>query len=546
MFLLRLLWFFLRLAFLPLRFPLWLFARRIPNGSYVHVEIHGHVVEIAQLPIAWFRARPFSIQALRTLRDRVIRDPRVKGVLFTIKDVQAGMATATALRDVLVSLKEAGKDVVVHLPLGAGTKEYYVASAASRIYMGPQATLAPLGFAVSSRYFGKALANLGVEPKILSRGEYKSAGENLVRDSMSDAQKRQLGELMDQMYETTLHAIAAGRGVTRDQAKAAIDNAPFRPQAAVQAGLLDGAAYEDELPGLLGSRDTPIVGAKRYMRAGRPLLALPKRRAIAAVVQVHGPIVSGNAPMGMAGDDTIISAIRAARMAPQVRAVILHVDSPGGSALASDRIHHEIVQLAAEKPVVACMGDVAASGGYYVSAPAAHVIAQPTTITGSIGVVSARIALQPLLEKWGITTETMKRGAHAGLLDPFHPLDEEETRALDKEIGAIYDAFVDVVVQGRGRTREEILQVAEGRVWSGAEAHARGLVDELGGFETALRYASARAGRDLEPAVIRTLRTKLPPLPPPRGAFTFEMPWLALLRERALVLSDWIAFARFF
>jgi protease-4 len=200
------------------------------------------------------------------------------------------------------------------------------------------------------------------------------------------------------------------------------------------------------------------------------------------------------------------------------------------------------VQLAADKPLVACLGDVAASGGYYVAAASAHVVAQPTTITGSIGVVSARVALQPLLDKWGITTETVTRGARAGLLDPLRPLDEEEMRALDAEIDAIYEAFIDVVVQGRGRTREEILKVAGGRVWSGAVAQAHDLVDELGGFEAALRYASARAGCDLEPVVVRPLRAKIPPLAPPAGRALLP-PLFGLLpdlfrRERVLLLSD--------
>jgi protease-4 len=213
----------------------------------------------------------------------------------------------------------------------------------------------------------------------------------------------------------------------------------------------------------------------------------------------------------------------------------LHVDSPGGSALASDRIHHELVQLAAEKPLVACLANVAASGGYYVAAATSHVIAEPTTITGSIGVVAARFVIQPLLDKWGIATETVKRGARAGLLDPFKPLDADELAAIDGEVGAIYDAFIDVVAQGRGKAREEVLELAQGRVWSGADAHARGLVDELGGFDAAVRYASARAGRDLEPVVLRPFRSRIPPLAPPS-------PGRALLDlfsgERVLAISD--------
>ena len=534
---LRLLWFLLSLVFFPIRLPLWLLGRRIPRGVYVHLEVNGSVVELQALPM-WFRRRAFTLHALRKLRDAVVKDDRVKGIILTIRSIHAGMATATALREMLASFREAGKEVVVHLPLGAGTKEFFVATGASRILMGPRSMLAPVGFAVSSRYFGKALSRLGIEPKVLHRGEYKSAGETLVRDSMSEPQRKQLEELLDQMYAALLHAVSAGRGMTREKAQELVDKSPHRPQAAVDAGLIDGCAYEDEIPALLASRERPakVIPASRYARAMRPLLAWPKRRSLCAVVQVHGPIVSSSsASPGIASDDNVIAAIRMARAARSVRAVILHVDSPGGSALASDRIHHELMQLAAEKPLVACLANVAASGGYYVAAASSHLIAEPTTITGSIGVVAARFVIQPLLDKWGITTETVKRGARAGLLDPFKPLDDDELAAIDGEIGATYDAFIDVVAQGRGKPREEILELAQGRVWSGADAHARGLVDELGGFETAVRYASARAGRDLEPVLIRSFRSRIPPLAPPS-------PGRALLDlftgERVLAISD--------
>jgi protease-4 len=392
---------------------------------------------------------------------------------------------------------------------------------------------------VSSRYFGKALERLGIQPKVMARGEYKSAGETFMRESMSEPQRKQLEELLEQMYAALIHGVSAGRGMTRERAIELIDSSPHRPQAAVDLGLIDGAAYEDELPALLGSRERPatILAASRYTRATRPLIPWPRRRSLCAVVQVHGPIVSSSSSSpGIAGDDHIIAAIRAARAAPSIRAVILHVDSPGGSALASDRIHHELVQLAAEKPLVACLANVAASGGYYVAAASSHVIAEPTTITGSIGVVAARFVIEPLLEKWGIKTEVVKRGARAGLLDPLKPLSDDEEAAIDGEIGATYDAFVDVVAQGRGKSREQVEELARGRVWSGADAHTHGLVDELGGFETAVRYASARAGRDLEPVVVRPFRSRIPPLTPPSS------PARALLDlfsgERVLAISD--------
>ena len=538
----RLVYFLLSLMALPLRLPLWLLRRRVPSGAWVHVTIDGRVGEVPAVSLmALLRQRPVvALHALRRLARRVARDGRVKGIVVTLRGLGGGMATATALRDVLAKVRESGKEVVVHLPLGAGSKETFVATAANRVYVGPRATLAPLGFASSTRYWQKALAKFGVSARIFSRGTYKSAGETLVRDTMSDPQREQLGAVLDQLWEALVHGIASGRGVSREKAIAIVDGAPYRAQAAVEAGLVDGAAYEDELPALLGSRErpAPFVHASRYMRGADFPLPRPTPPGVVGVIHVHGPIMSrAQAANGVAADEPIINAIRAARVAPVVRAVVLHVDSPGGSALASDRIHHEIVQLAAQKPVVACFGDVAASGGYYVGVAAHHIVAQPSTITGSIGVVSARLGAEELLGRVGVATETLKRGARAGLLDPTRPLSDDEASALDQEIGGVYDAFVDVVAEGRKRPRGEVLAVAEGRVWTGVEAHARGLVDELGGFDAALRAACERAGRgELEPMAIRPMRFRLPPLPPPaRGAGAF---FADLLRERVLTLSE--------
>jgi protease-4 len=529
MFVFRAVGFLLALALLPLRSLFWSWSRRVPSGAWVHVEIDGSLADVVDPITRFFRPRTLSLHTLSRAVEALVGDARVPGVLFVVRRIGGGMATATSLRDLLSRLKGSGKEVVVHLPLGAGSKELYVATAASRIYVGPQATLAPVGFASSTLYFGKAMERVGVEAKITSRGKYKSAGETLVRDSMSDAQREQVGELLDQYYEALLHGIASGRGVSRERAVELVDQAPYRPAAAKAAGLVDGEAYEDTLPELLvpGKPAPPMVHVGRYLR-GRDARLLPRLRmpAVVGVVAVHGPIVSSGpgTPRGR-GDDGIIANIRAARLLPAVRAVVLHVNSPGGSVLASDRIHHELEQLAREKPLIAYFGDVAASGGYYVAATAQHIVAQPTTITGSIGVVAARVAVEPLLARLGVNAESVRRGARVGLLDPFHPLTEDEEGALDREIGAVYDDFVDLVARGRKRPRTEVLDLAEGRVWSGEAAHARGLVDQLGGFETALQVARERGGvPHAPPVLLRALRSHIPPLAPPKVLAWLDAP----------------------
>ena len=556
----RLLTFLVRLVVLPLWAPIWLLRRRVPAGAWLHVTVEGRVVDYAQRRVLFsFAPAPTSIHGMDRLAEQIAKDPRIRGVLVTIRSFGGGMATATGFRAVLAKIAASGREVVVHLPLGGDTKELYVASAAHRVLVGPQSTLAPLGFASSTRYLKRALDKAGLEPQILSRGAFKSAGETLVRDSMSEPQKEQLGAILDQFYEEVVSALADGRKVDPERARAWVDGAPYRGSAATEAGLVDGVAYEDELPALLGSKEHParILDAASYVSRQTTTL-LPKLRApsFVAIVAVHGTI-RGGVRQAVAMDDRVMATVRLARMNPRVRAVVLHVNSPGGSALASDRMYHELLQLAREKPLVACFSDVAASGGYYVAAAAHHVVAQRTTITGSIGVISARVAADPLMERLGIVTESITRGARARLLDPMHRLSEDETRAIDTEIGGMYDAFVGIVAEGRKRERADIERVAQGRVWTGRDAQTHGLVDELGGLSAALAAARTRARLpDLAPvAVLRAPPwSRIPPLPLPRsaaateehllgrvlGLFGMDLDLFHLLRgrERVLLLSE--------
>ena len=541
--LVRLLLFVVRLILLPLWAPLWLLRRRVPKGAWLHLTVEGPVVDYAQQRFFAFAPAPASIHGLELLAEQMARDPRIRGVLVTLRSFGGGMATATGYRDVLAKIAASGREVVVHLPLGGDTKELYVASAAHRILVGPQSTLAPLGFASSTRYFKGALAKAGLEPQILSRGAFKSAGETLVRDSMSEPQREQLGAILDQFYEELVGALAQGRKVDVERARAWVDGAPYRGAAAKRTGLIDDVAYEDELPALLGSKEHPalILDAAGYLaRQTTRLLPPLSARPFVAIVAVHGTI-RGGVRQAVAMDDRVIAAVRLARMNHRVRAVVLHVNSPGGSALASDRMYHELLQLAREKPLIACFSDVAASGGYYVAAAAQHVVAQRTTITGSIGVISARVAADPLMKRLGIVTESLTRGARARLLDPMHRLNEDETHAIDTEIGGMYDAFVDIVAQGRKRERADIERVAQGRVWTGRDAQTHGLVDELGGLRTALVAARSRAGLpELAPAAVLRAPpwSRIPPLPLPRGAAALEEHMVGRLLARFGVDAD--------
>jgi protease-4 len=366
------------------------------------------------------------------------------------------------------------------------------------------------------------------------------------------------------VYGEVTAALATGRRVDLAAARAMIDAAPYSGEEAVAAGLVDGVAYEDELAQRLGEGDRKarLVPAATWWR---PRLALRpgalRSRGVIGVVKVHGAI-AGDAGLpfrALALDERVIAAVRLARLTPLVRGVVLHVDSPGGSALASDRMHHELSALAAEKPLVACMGDVAASGGYYVAVAAHAIVAQPTTLTGSIGVIGARVTLDPLFARMGVATEVIARGAHARLLDPLLPMSDDDRAAVEREIERIYQAFLRVVAAGRRKSVDDVHTLAQGRVWTGADAHARGLVDHLGGFEDALDVLRQHIGRSADRLRVVTLRPPgrgLPALDPPgrKAALTvartlealapalgIEPSWLVLRGERVLALDPLLA-----
>ena len=519
-------------------------ARVLRRGAFVHLTIDGAVTDILPEPRfweRWQRPRSTSLVDLAALVDEIVRDERARGLLVTLRSYRGGMASATSLRAVLARLVDAGRELVVCLPLGADTKELYVASAATRLFVGAQAMVAPVGFAMSVSYVKRALEQVGVEPEVYARGKYKSAGE-------------QLDAVLDAFYREVVAAVAKGRKLEPDRVRELMDGAPYRAEDAVALGLVDGTAYEDEIPALIAKSGTPPRGveAARYLAAIRATHFCPVRaRPCIGVVTVHGAIVSESTfGQTAATEERVIAAVRLARTDPRIRAVVLHVDSPGGSALASDRMHHEIERLAAEKPLVACFSDVAASGGYYVSACAHAIVAQPTTITGSIGVVAARVVIEPLLSKLGIVTTVLKRGAKADAFHVTRHSSEEERVAFERELDGMYRSFVSIVARGRKRSFDDIERIAQGRVWSGADGEREGLVDALGGFDVACARARTLAAKSmgpqkasrLEPRVVRGGRHAGPPLDP-QAQLAREAAALAVRVSHELCLDESITLA---
>ena len=497
--LLRLLLNFLNVWFLPLR--LLRRHRAAPKSGWIELTISKSPVEVAQERHFWQRGPgPFALETWRQLNRRLADDDRVRGVLVTMKGTHYGSATADALRELIAETRRLGKQVAVYLPEGAGTRELYVASAANQVFLGPETHVTALGFAVEARYLKDAFKKAGIEPEVFARGKYKTAGESLVRTSMSDAQREQVDALLKGAWQALIEGLITGRSVTQEQAEAWVNDGPWTAKEAKKHGIIDHIAYPDEVPKLLddSSEDGAArIPARAYLRRRglgfRPLFSQPH----IAVVDIKGAIVSKANPLAanrMAVEGDIIEALEEAKKSRRVKGVVVHIDSRGGGALASDRILHEVERLAEKKPVVALMGDAAASGGYMIAVGAHSIVAQPGTLTGSIGVVAARLMFEPLLERVGVVVEVVKRGERADMGSASRPLKEGERDAFERQLEDTYQSFVAAVAKGRKKKSDDIEPLAGGRVWSGRQAFEHGLVDKLGGFDTAMEELRAKLG----------------------------------------------------
>ncbi len=449
-----------------------------------------------------------SLEGIRSRLDRILADGRPTGVVLRVENLGAGWASLEGLRRELERFRGRGKRVVAYL-VDPGSRDFYLASSADEIFATPLSSLNVVGISARVNFLKDALSRVGIRTEVVAVSPYKSAGDNLSRSDFSEESREQTERLLDRRFEALVDAISAGRRISSAEARRLIDGAPYTATAAEEKGLIDGVLYEDELSGRLGE------GGRRARLAewswARRALRMPYRkraRRVVALVGVEGAIVRGKSrklpvPLPLvgreqAGSDSIVSALRVAEKARRVGAVLLHVDSPGGDALASDLIWREVERIRRKKPVVVLMGNAAASGGYYVSAAASYVVARENTVTGSIGVILTRPVTAGLLGDLGVNPVSVERGARSNLLDPRHEPTADELSVLREQLAAVYDEFKDRVVRGRGIDPATLEGLAGGRVWTGAEALERGLVDEIGGFREALKKARSLAGMDGE------------------------------------------------
>ena len=469
--------------------------------------------------------------------DKAAADNRVKGVVVAIDSPDLGRGRAEEVRAAIERLKKAGKRVVAHLVSGAAA-HYSVASACDTITMPPAATLELTGVRTEMMFFKSMLDRLGVAAEILQVGEFKGAGEPLTRDSMSPALRAQYESFVGDLYEQLVERVAADRGLAGDRVRELIDTGVFTPAAAVEAKLIDAVGYEDEVIATLAKQfgeESPklardyaqrkldqdfsgMAGLVKLMElfSGQKQAApLGKNKRI-AVVHVTGEIREGKSADdvlmgGAAGSETVMKAIRDAAKDEHIAAIVLRIDSPGGSALASDLIWREAER--AKKPVVASLSDIAASGGYYIAAAADRIVAAPGTLTGSIGVVGGKVAIGDALGKVGVHTDVVSKGKNAGWLSMQEPFTPGEREAFLGTMKEVYRLFTSKVAAGRKLDQSVVEKLAEGRVFTGRQAKENGLVDRLGTLEDAIDEAKKLAGIDAADEVDRLL------LPEPRGLF---------------------------
>ncbi|MCC7497353.1 MAG: signal peptide peptidase SppA [Bryobacterales bacterium] len=477
-------------------------APDIPSAAALVINLEGEIPERAglELPFPFGSAeRTVTVSDLWSALHNAAADSRIKAVIISPHAITAGWAKLDEMRSDLVEFRKSGKPVIAFL-VNPGGREYYLASAAEKIYLAPSDMLDLKGLRAEVTYIRKTLDKLGIRMEVEHIGKYKDAGDMFTRTDASPETVTVLNDLLDGIYGQLLEGIAAGRKRTSADIRAVIDQGPFTARQARAAGLVDGLLYEDEsfaeLKKKAGDKLRKINVAD-YSRVPASSIGLKAKRTIALLVG-EGTILRGGAS-SFADDQALtatgfIKTIRQVRDDNSLKGVILRINSPGGDAIASDDILHEVKLLAKRKPLVISMSDLAASGGYYIASSGDTIISYPNTLTGSIGVIFARPNLRGLYDKIGVTKQLFTRGRFATIDSEYQPLTEAERNKLRESMEEVYANFVGFVAASRNKTAGQIEPLAQGRVWLGSQARANGLVDEVGGLDRAVEVLKKKAG----------------------------------------------------
>ncbi|MEO7193034.1 MAG: signal peptide peptidase SppA [Vicinamibacterales bacterium] len=477
----------------------------VPANASLTLKIEAPFSEIEPSDVLrqFLQRAPTLRSTIETIH-RAKSDSRVKVLIIKTAVSGAMWAQLQEVHAALEDFKTSGKPLIAFLESGS-SGEYYVASAATHVVMMPAGQLDVAGLASYELFFRGALDKIGVYPDLLHIGEYKTAANTFTEKGFTAAHREMTRALNRDWYDELVRSVARDRKITEDQARAALGGGPYLGDAAVKTGLVDELAYEDQLDDKAPIQGTQAIENEQYARTAPPA-RLPQPGGRIALLYAVGTIASGksslDSPTGLVlGSQTFVEWVRKVRIDPSIRAVVVRVDSPGGSAIASEVIWRELMLTREVKPLVISMGDVAASGGYYIAAPADVIVAQPGTLTGSIGVVTGKFVVRGALDKLGVGTGSVGDGESAEIYSPFRPFTPAERSRVEEQMQATYELFLRRVAEGRHQTPEKIDAVGQGRVWTGHQARELGLVDELGGLEDALRIAQVRAKLDPAGAV---------------------------------------------
>ncbi len=426
-------------------------------------------------------------------------DPKIKGIYLNTSFLLTGVASLQELREAILDFKESGKWVISYADFYS-EGAYYLASVADKVYLYKEGEVEFNGLAIEVSFFKKLFDKLEIKPQIFRVGDFKSAVEPFMREDLSEENKLQLNSILGSIYGEMLHNISDSRKIPYEKLKEISDKMLVRSAAlAVSNGLVDSLYYDDQIQDLLRSKlglekkkSMPLVTYKKYKKS----FSLPaSSKNEIAVIVADGNILPGKAQQGVVGARTIVEEFRKARNNDKVKAIVLRINSPGGVFQAGDMMWREITLATKQKPVIASMGDYAASGGYYLAMGCDTIVTRPTTITGSIGVFSVLFDLSKFLgDKIGITSEEVKTGEIGELVTVTRPLTEVEKDIWQKQTDAVYETFTSKAAEGRSMSQADLKKIASGRVWTGSQAKDNGLADVLGGLDDAVRIAAQKAG----------------------------------------------------
>ena len=479
-------------------------APSVASDSVLVLPVRGGLAEHRQnaLLTSFGPGGPTVRSVTDSLRKAKV-DDRISGVILKPQiGPRVLWGKLQEIRDAVADYRESGKPIAAFLEYG-GAEDYYLASAADRVYLMPGSPLEVVGRAQYEMFFRNALDKVGTYPDVLAAGDYKTAANQYTETTMTPAHREMAESLNRDLYEQMVEGIAESRGLSGDEVRRLVDEGPFLPEDALAAGLVDGLAYADEVTHRepFDAADRREISDSDYRQVGLRSLGLNQGERIALIYAV-GAINSGSSSFDVLngevlGSDTLTSAIRSAREDDSVRAIVLRIDSPGGSAIASDAIWRAVgLVRESGKPIVASMSDLGASGGYYIAMGADAIVAQPATLTGSIGVVFGKFTTGGTYEKLGVGIEPVSEGRFAEIYSPVTRFSDAERAKVQEHVDAIYEQFVTKAAEGRQTTRDRLHEVAQGRVWTGRQALEHGLIDEVGGLGRAIALAKEKAGID--------------------------------------------------